>query len=143
MRSVSCLATTLSCCFSLIACGGEPTDPTPPSVASVEVIPADTTLSLGESVQLTAIARDANRNAVPVSSFRWPSTNQNACTVNATGLVSTVCPGEATITAEVSGRSGQAVLTVRPRIHLDGRISPGEWDGALEIPAFPPPLTSK
>ncbi len=133
MRSISCLLTTLSCCFSLIACGGELTDPTL-TVASVEVTPADTTLLLGESVQLTAIARDANGNAVTGSSFQWSSSNENVCTVGWTGRASTVCPGEASITVGVGGRSAQAVLTVRPRIHLDGRLCPGEWDGALEIP---------
>jgi hypothetical protein len=35
---------------------------------------------------------------------------------------------------EAGGRSAQAVVTVRPRIHLDGRLCESEWHGALEIP---------
>ncbi len=88
--------------------------PQPPTVASVAVTPSTATLvSLGETVQLTASASDASGNSISDKTFSWTSSDLGVATVNATGLVTSVGSGVATITAVTEAVSGDAALTVR------------------------------
>ena len=104
------LAATLIGGLALSACDGT-TDP--PPVASVVVTPGATTLlSLGETVQLTASARDASGNAVSGKSFTWTSSDQAIATVSGTGLVTAVTNGSVTITATADGFNGTATVLV-------------------------------
>ncbi len=115
MRSVLCFLTALPFCFCLIACGGETTEPPPPtpSVASVQVTPASGTLvSLGETLQLSATARDASGNAITGKTFTWSSSDANVATVNPSGLVTAVANGSVTITASTDGVNGTAAVDV-------------------------------
>ncbi|MBI2073301.1 MAG: Ig-like domain-containing protein [Gemmatimonadetes bacterium] len=81
---------------------------------SVSVSPAADTLEAGSTAQLTATVRDADGNTLSVSSgdIGWGSSDAAAATVNATGLVSGVAPGSATITASAGGKSGSAAIIV-------------------------------
>jgi hypothetical protein len=66
---------------------------------------------LGETVQLTATARDAGGN--PISRLiTWTSSDEGVTTVSSTGLVTAVGNGAATITAAAQGIPGTAMLTV-------------------------------
>ena len=71
-------------------------------VASVLVSPSSTTLaSRGDTVRLTAEGVDANANPVaadPVAVVEWMSDDQAVATVSATGLVTAVGNGSATVT---------------------------------------------
>ena len=101
--------------LTVSACGGkETTGPTPPpAVASVVITPSTATLvSLGETVQLSASARDASGNAISGKTFSWSSSDEEVATVASTGLATAVCDGAATITATTDGVSGSAPLTV-------------------------------
>jgi acid phosphatase len=81
------------------------------TVASVTVTPAVATVSPGGTVQLSAVLKDASGN--PVSgTVAWTSGNTAVATVSASGLVSGVAAGSATITATSSGHSGTAAITV-------------------------------
>ncbi|MBW3573198.1 MAG: Ig-like domain-containing protein, partial [Gemmatimonadetes bacterium] len=85
------------------ACGGDgtPVAPVPSGVVSVQVsAPADTAV-LGESMQLTATARDAAGNALSGRSVAWGSSSESVATVSAGGMVTAVAAGTATITATV------------------------------------------
>jgi uncharacterized protein YjdB len=82
-------------------------------VAAVEVTPATATIGTGETVQLTAALEDASGNPLTGRTVTWSSSNDGVATVNATGLVTGVAAGPATITATSEGVSGSASITVQ------------------------------
>ena len=102
--------------MSVLACGSDtPTGNGTPAVASVVVTPGSAPLvSLGETVQLTASAQDASGNTLSGKTFTWSSSDANITTVSASGLVTAIANGVATITATTDNVSGTANLTVAP-----------------------------
>jgi adhesin/invasin len=77
------------------------------------------TLAVGGTTSATAIVRDAN--GVDITNYNagnghvvvtWTSSAPNVATVSASGLVTAVAPGTATITATAEGVSGSANVTV-------------------------------
>ncbi len=85
---------------------------TPARVAVVEVTPATTSVALGGTRQLTARPLDAAGNPLSGRVVTWGSSAENVATVDATGLVTAVAVGGATITATSEGVSGTAAVTV-------------------------------
>jgi len=88
------------------------TDVTVEPVATVSVAPTSATLRMGTTVQLTATLRDSGGNVLTGRSITWISAVPSVATVSATGLVSGVAAGGATITATSEGKSGTAAVTV-------------------------------
>jgi uncharacterized protein YjdB len=82
-------------------------------VATVVVSPANATIEVGSSKQLTADPRDAEGQSIAGRPVTW-SSGDPAATVSGSGLVTGVSAGTATITATVDGKSGSAVVTVVP-----------------------------
>ena len=83
------------------------------TVASVVVTSSTATLeSLGETVQLTASAKDASGNTISGKTFTWSSSDPSIATVSSSGLVTAVANGGATITATTNGVSGTAMVVV-------------------------------
>jgi Tol biopolymer transport system component len=76
-----------------------------PLVNSVEITPAGAVLLPGETVQLTAIARDAAGQPLTGKSFTWTSLSDVA-TVSPSGLVTLTKFGTASIQATTDGVSG-------------------------------------
>lgn len=93
-------------------------DGTTPSVVSSVVISVfEVTLtSLGDTLTLTAEARDASGNSVSGKSFTWTSSNKEVATVSTNGLVTAVAKGSATITATTDGVGGSAAVQVAQAI---------------------------
>ena len=89
-----------------------PPPPPPVPVASVSVSPATSSLQVGGTVQLSAVTRDANNNVLTGRPVAWTSSNTVVATVSASGLVSALASGSATITATSGGVSGTAAITV-------------------------------
>ena len=81
-------------------------------VASVEVSPSAETIAVGETLQLTAGAVDANGQAVAGAEFSWESDDHAVATVDGSGLVTGVAEGTATITASSGSAQGTAAITV-------------------------------
>src|SRR2546430_5747497 len=81
-------------------------------VASVTVSPPSASVAAGQTVQLTATAKDANGNTLSGRVVTWSSGNTSAATVNGSGLVTGVAAGSATITATSEGQTGTAAITV-------------------------------
>src|SRR2546425_425171 len=81
-------------------------------VAAVTVNPATASVQVGQTVQLSAIPRDANGNPLAGRTVSWGSSNPAVATVSASGLVTGVAAGSATITATSEGQSGTATITV-------------------------------
>ena len=98
-----------------VACGdGGPADLSGPVPATIMITPPKVTLAaLGQTVQLTAAARDQGGQTMTGVAFVWASSDQSVAQVDATGLVTAVGNGTAEITAASrSGVVGKATVTV-------------------------------
>jgi trimeric autotransporter adhesin len=85
-------------------------------VATVAVTPADTTVRVGNTVQLTATLRAANNSVLTGRPVTWASSDTTIARVNNTGLVTGVAASSqfVTITATSEGRSGSGRVIVVP-----------------------------
>jgi len=83
-------------------------------VASVSVSLAATSVTVGGTTQATAITRDAANAILTGRSITWSSSNSAVALVSATGVVTAIGAGTATITATAETKSGTAVVTVLP-----------------------------
>ena len=82
-------------------------------VATVAITTPATTLRAGETLNLTAVARDADGAALPGRTITWQSGTPAVATVNATtGAVTAVGVGAVVITATSEGKSSTLGLTV-------------------------------
>ena len=81
-------------------------------VVSVEVSPSAETIAIGTTLQLSAEAFDENGQAVAGAEFSWESNNTSVATVDASGLVTGVAEGTATITASAGSVQGRAHIAV-------------------------------
>jgi uncharacterized protein YjdB len=81
-------------------------------VASVTVTPASATVTVGQTAQFSAVVKDANGNILTGRTVTWTSDNAAVALVSASGLVTGLALGSATMTATSEGRSGTAALTV-------------------------------
>ena len=97
--------------------------PPPPAVASVSVTPATASVTLGQTTQLTATPRDASGNALTGRVVTWASSNSAVASVNASGLVTGVAAGSATITATSEGKSGTSAITVTAPLTNPGTVT--------------------
>lgn len=100
----------------VIACkdsGGGPSGPPAGITASVEVTPAQATLTaIGATQQLTATVRDGRGTVLAGKSLTWTSSSAAVASVDAGGLVTATGNGTVTISAAVDGKVGQATMTV-------------------------------
>ena len=81
-------------------------------VASVTVSPNPAAIRVGGTVQLTAVTKDSAGNILTGRAITWSSNATGVATVSATGRVTGVAAGSATITAISEGKSGTAAITV-------------------------------
>ncbi len=98
----------------LAACGDSsgPGNGNGPTVATVEVASASNTLDVGETMQLTATAKDGEGNVVTGKTFTWASNNEGVATVTPAGLVTGVAAGQATVSATADNRTGSLAINV-------------------------------
>jgi uncharacterized protein YjdB len=92
------------------------TAPTPVPVATVTVSPGAPSVAVGTTVQLSAVARDANGNILSGRTITWVSSNSSMATVSTSGLVSALVAGTVTITASCGGTTGAANVTITPPV---------------------------
>ena len=105
----------------LLACDAtspdESPDPEPEdnTVASI-IITADQqrVIGIGVTIQLSAVARNAQGMAVPEQEFVWTSANESIATVNASGEVNTTGIGKVQIQAETAGIVGSIDIDALP-----------------------------
>jgi plastocyanin len=96
------------------SCGGGTEDPIPDNtVASVTVSSSVSTVAPGGTVQLTAVAKNAAGTSIAGQTAAWSSSANNVATVNASGLVTAVAVGSATITATIATKTGTKAITVQ------------------------------
>jgi len=83
----------------------------PVPVATVSVSPPSSSLQVGVTVQLSATTRDASNNVLTGRVVTWSSSSPLIASVNASGLVTVVAVGSATITATSETKTGTATVT--------------------------------
>ena len=81
-------------------------------VATVNVTPASASLAVNATQQLAAATLDAAGNTLSGRVVAWGTSDATRATVSATGLVTAVAAGSATITALSEGKSGTSAITV-------------------------------
>lgn len=112
-----------ACLTVLAACGGG-TEP-PPPVASVQVTPLSSTISVGQTAQLTATPKDAAGGTLVNRTVTWTSTNASVASVSSSGLVTALAVGgPVTIVATSEGQDGSAIVTVIPPPVASVSLSP-------------------
>jgi uncharacterized protein YjdB len=88
---------------------------TAPVIVSLNVTPTPTSLLLGKSAQLDAVATFSDGSTQDVtSSATWSSQQPTIVIVNPAGLITAESVGLSTVTASSNGTSGSATITVTP-----------------------------
>jgi uncharacterized protein YjdB len=83
------------------------------TLTSITVSPASTSLAVGATQQLTAMATyDDNSTANVTTTANWTATSSAIASVNSSGVATGVAAGSTTIMASLSGVSGRANITV-------------------------------
>lgn len=73
------------------------------AVAKVEITTAQTTVNVGETLQLAAKAYNGNDEEIPAPIVIWESSNTNVLTISANGTATGQNAGASSVTASVSG----------------------------------------
>jgi len=81
-------------------------------IDSVRINPAVDTISAGGMVQLTATAFGSGGTRVPISAFKWSSSDESVAWVTRTGLVQSQAPGSVVIAANANNVVGTATVVV-------------------------------
>ena len=87
-------------------------------VAKVEVTPNPGTVLVGGTLQLAAVTKAGNGTVLTGRPVTWKTSNATVATVNASGLVTGVAAGTATITATSQGVDGTDLITVTPPLGI-------------------------
>ena len=104
----------LAALVALAACKDSPVEPGQTTPSVVAITSPQTVLVVGGSVTLTATVYDQDGKKINNAAVEWRSLTPNVATVSASGVVTGVATGQATIEAESSGRKGSINLTVDP-----------------------------
>lgn len=86
----------------------------PVPVASVSIAINSTTLYVGQSTQAIATARDTAGEALAGRNLTWTTSNPLVASVSATGTISAIAPGTASVSVSSEGRKATVVMTVSP-----------------------------
>jgi hypothetical protein len=115
MRKLHAMALGVTLAAALgIGCSDSTTSPpNPPPVASVTLSRDTATMAIGESVQLTAILRDAQGATLDGRTIAWASTAPGTASVSNNGLVTATALGQSKIVATAEGKSDTTTVTVR------------------------------
>ena len=81
--------------------GGNLQDNNPPAVTQVTLSAPATAIAVGETVQLQAVALDAEGDSLDDRTVEWASANTAVATVSDSGMVTGLSAGEAQISATV------------------------------------------
>ena len=100
--------------FGLAACAGSGDKIAPPVLTTVTVSLPSTTITVGQTVNAAAIARDQDEQVMNGAEVTWSSSATAVASVAANGVVTGVSEGTAEIIARAGGKEGRAAITVGP-----------------------------
>jgi dipeptidyl aminopeptidase/acylaminoacyl peptidase len=100
--------TLLLVALALGGCGGGSNTAPASPVASISVSPSVPELSVGQSVQLTAVLLDGSGRTITGRPVTWSSLDASIISVTASGLITAHQPGTTRIAATAEGKSGFA-----------------------------------
>jgi Tol biopolymer transport system component/uncharacterized protein YjdB len=109
---------------------------TPTEIGVVDRVELDAetvALEEGDTKQLTATAKNVDGNIIVGRFVRWTSSNEAVLSVSATGLVTAIRAGEATITARVDAKTAAATARVTTQLAYDLMFDAGS-------PGIPPEI---
>ena len=139
MKKLIAVALAAAVAVSLVACGRVQID----SIS----LPESQLLNKGDTIQLmpefgSEKTQDTEKIAAASEklTLEWSSSDENAATVDATGLVTAVAAGEADITAKIADTEISATCTVTVEVPVDGVTAPEsleftEGDGSKNLDA--------
>ena len=84
----------------------------PAPVASLSVVLAAASLSVGQTTQASVVARDSSNNVLPAPAVIWSSGTPSVATVSNAGVVTAAAAGSAAIKASVANIEGASTVTV-------------------------------
>jgi glucose/arabinose dehydrogenase len=118
--------------------GGDIQEPPQAVVTAVTVTAPSTTVESGQTVQLTATARDAAGSVVEGRTFEWATADAAVASVSPTGLVTGLNEGQVEIRAITEGITGGIMITVTAPPPPTGPISLGlqEIAAGLDFPTY-------
>jgi hypothetical protein len=122
-------AAALATCLAAAACIENLPKPST-VVASVSLSPDSCVLRQGDTLTLSATARNAAHVVLPDAELGWASSDLGVVSVTLTGLIRGIGPGTATVYATADAASAHTTVTVVPPL-AGLRISP---DGATLVP---------
>ena len=85
------------------------------TIARVDVTPAETTMVVGSSIKLSAVARDDKGAVVAQAPTMWAAAPFDIANIDSVGTLTAVHPGEIQVFAIVGGRPGRATVRVAQR----------------------------
>ncbi len=107
----------------VLGCGDTPTDP-PPVAATVVVSPSSAMLyALGDTTRVRARVLDQYGEVMADAAVAYESSDEAVATVDASGLVTAIGNGNATVTATSGTAAGSAAMTVEQRV-VEVQVSP-------------------
>jgi hypothetical protein len=98
----------------------------------VDVSPPADTMTEGATAALAATVRNPYGVVIPDQAITWGTSDAAVATVDASGAVTAVAPGTATITATAGIRSGQAAIVVCPDLAV-GEAYTATMPGAASL----------
>ncbi|MBY0490953.1 MAG: Ig-like domain-containing protein [Gemmatimonadaceae bacterium] len=96
----------------------------PRPVGAVIVSPTSSALIVAQTVQLNTQITDGSGNLLTGRPLAFSSSNANVASVSASGLVTAIAPGAATITVTSEGKTGTASVTVSASPVASLRVTP-------------------
>ncbi|MDB4912757.1 MAG: Peptidase hyicolysin [Gemmatimonadetes bacterium] len=105
-------------------------------VATVALTPSTTQVLVGGTQTLTAALKDTPGNVLGGRAITWTSSASNIASVSATGVVTGVAVGTATISATSEGQTGVATITVSAAIASVSLAAAGQSATFLTSPNF-------
>ena len=110
---------------------------TRPAPSSIDITPKARNLAIGQSVQLTATARDSFNLALSGRAFSWASSSISTATVNQNGLATALAWGTPTIAASSEGTTGTETVVITDTLWRKLATLPqGLAGNALGAPAY-------
>ena len=114
--SRSACALSLAALSCLAACGGGDGPAGPVPVTTVAVTAPTTDVLADQTLQLTAVPRDGAGQPLAGRAVTWRSEDSTVARVDATGLVTGMLVGVATIVAASEGKEGRLHVVVHSRV---------------------------